>query len=281
MKILAVLTAYNEADVIGAALEHLLTQGIEVHLLDNWSTDGTPDLAREYPEVRYERWPANKLDQTSLQAILNRETEIILRSGAAWCIHQDADEIRRSPVPGETLAAGIARVAAQGFNAINHQVFTFHPTDNGFEPDTDPESYFRHYDTMAVVADRIQVKACMVTPRLRFISGGHMADFPSIRISEEMFVLKHYPIRSQAHGERKVFQERNPRWSPIERRMGWHVHYNSFQQGHQFLRDPATLQYWNTPAGILPSPLKLCMSAEVATMRRICGIGVGFNRRRM
>jgi hypothetical protein len=53
------------------------------------------------------------------------------------------------------------------------------------------------------------------------------------------FLLRHYPIRSQAHGERKVLVDRAPRWSPEERALGWHRQY---EEHVRFVRDRATLE---------------------------------------
>src|SRR5258708_23288585 len=61
------------------------------------------------------------------------------------------------------------------------------------------------------------------------------------------FLLRHYPVRGQAHGERKVLAERLQRFAPEERAQGWHVQYGQYGQdrgplaGKGFLRDPASL----------------------------------------
>jgi hypothetical protein len=59
------------------------------------------------------------------------------------------------------------------------------------------------------------------------------------------FILRHYPVRSQAHGTRKVFEERKPRFLDEERHRGWHVQYDALGPGHQFLRDPKTLRIYD------------------------------------
>jgi hypothetical protein len=56
------------------------------------------------------------------------------------------------------------------------------------------------------------------------------------------FLLRHYPIRSQAHGERKVFRERQSRFLPEARDRGWHRQYDAIQAGHSFLRAPESLE---------------------------------------
>jgi len=70
-------------------------------------------------------------------------------------------------------------------------------------------------------------------------------------------------IRSQEHGEKKVFKDRLPRFSPELRKIGWHVQYDSFEPGYSFLNDPdALLRY---------EPLDC---AEQYLLERISGVGI-------
>ena len=55
------------------------------------------------------------------------------------------------------------------------------------------------------------------------------------------FLLKHYPVRSQRHGDKKILRDRQPRWSPAERAEGWHSQYDHVGAGHSFLRDARAL----------------------------------------
>jgi DNA repair exonuclease SbcCD ATPase subunit len=61
------------------------------------------------------------------------------------------------------------------------------------------------------------------------------------------FLLRHYPIRSQAHGERKVFRERKTRFA-AERAQQWHIQYDRLREGDSFLRDPAALTRYDPVA---------------------------------
>ena len=47
-------------------------------------------------------------------------------------------------------------------------------------------------------------------------------------------MLRHYPIRSQEHGERKVLRDRQPRWNAVERERGWHTQYDQIQTDTTF-----------------------------------------------
>lgn len=58
-----IIVTFNSSSYIGRAVESvLLNDPLEVIVVDNSSTDGTPELiAREFPEVRIARKVANTL----------------------------------------------------------------------------------------------------------------------------------------------------------------------------------------------------------------------------
>jgi hypothetical protein len=79
-------------------------------------------------------------------------------------------------------------------------------------------------------------------------SGGHEVRFEGRRTYPFKFLQKHYPVRSQEHGEKKVFRERKARWLPQERSIGWHTHYDHINKGHSFIRRPEDLRLFNASA---------------------------------
>lgn len=56
--------------------------------------------------------------------------------------------------------------------------------------------------------------------------------------------LRHFPIRSQRHGDLKVFRDRKPRYNVEEMDRGWHYHYARLRKGHRFIHDPDDLIEW-------------------------------------
>jgi GT2 family glycosyltransferase len=48
MRAIALLQTYNEARFIRASLTHLISQGLEIYLIDNGSTDRTLEIARSF-----------------------------------------------------------------------------------------------------------------------------------------------------------------------------------------------------------------------------------------
>jgi hypothetical protein len=109
------------------------------------------------------------------------------------------------------------------------------------------EEHFRHFEFSKQSGHFLQIKAWenLGLPVSLAESGGHNAQFKGQRVHPYKFLLKHYPIRSQEHGERKVFYDRKMRWNAKERAAGWHSHYDPIQPGHVFLRPRSELRIYD------------------------------------
>ncbi len=246
-RVLAVMTAYNEADIIGTTIARLLADGIEVHLIDNWSDDRTLDVARELATrgtVTIEQFPPEgPRKYYEWRRLLGRVDEIASRSDAHWCLHHDADEIRQAPWEGVGLRDALYDVDRRGFNAIDHTVLVFPPAHQVLAPDADIESAFTHCRFGTNPGHFCQIKGWKNQGALVGLpdSGGHEAVFAGRKVFPYKFLLRHYPFRSQAHGVQKVFTERQPRWDPQERADGWHHQYDRIHSEHQFVETAEAL----------------------------------------
>ena len=246
-RVVAFMTAYNEADIIVPAISRLIAQGVEVYLIDNWSTDNTVENASQLLGkglIAIEKFPSDGPPRYyEWTRLLGRVEELANRLSADWFIHHDADEIRESPWAGVTLKDAVYLVDRSGFNAIDHTVVVFPPVDNDFVPGDDFGSYFSYFDFGRRPTHFSQMKVWknLRCPIRLANSGGHEAEFAGRRVYPFKFLLKHYPIRSQTHGDRKIFTERVQRFSPEERAKGWHLQYDSLIHGQVFLKRPSEL----------------------------------------
>lgn len=245
MNAIAFMFAYNEADIIGWTVRDMMFQGVEVHVIDNWSTDGTAEAALKVGAT-VERYPDRPVKEMPLRSLLQWVEKRVSEDKHDWCVYFDADEMRRSPVPGETLLTAFERVSSLGYNAVNHQVLTFHPINNGYMGVQNPETYFKHYSRDGFNERIGQIKAWSNSGPIEIAAyGGHRIRYNSgapLNVYPVPFLNKHYPIRSQGHGERKVFCDRRGRWADPEK--SWHVQYKDIGADHNFLKDPATLEVW-------------------------------------
>jgi hypothetical protein len=247
-RVVALVCVYNEADLIAAALEKLSGEGVEIVVLDNWSTDGTWEIARSLlgrGVLDLRRFPTSgPSDVFSLSALLAEKERLVRELDADWFLHTDIDEVRRSAWPGVTLREGLFHVGCRGYDAVDFTV-VFHPAvDEGFVRGMDHERHFRHFTFSSPPWDFLRVNAFRPAGRDVSLasSGGHEAIFEGRRVFPFKFLIRHYPIRGQAHGERKVFRERMERWDPSETARGWHLHYEDLTQGQELLADPSGLR---------------------------------------
>ncbi|MGH9879073.1 MAG: methyltransferase domain-containing protein, partial [Nitrososphaerales archaeon] len=145
-RVIALMTAYNEEDIVFHSVKRLIDNGVDVYLIDNWSSDGTvaaiePLLGKGL--IGIERFPADEATGTfDLQRQLARVEELTQTLTADWFIHHDVDEIRESPWPNLSLKAALQYADQLGFNAIDHTVIDFRPIDNCFISGTDFGNYF-------------------------------------------------------------------------------------------------------------------------------------------
>lgn len=224
MRVVALLSVRNEELYISRVIEHLITQGIEICVIDNESTDATFGIAQKYlgrGVFRIDTQPFegyfNLVAQLSLKEKLSREID------ADWFIHHDADEIREAPAPFKSLYEGILKVDQEGYNAINFDEFVFLPTadDESFEG-TDYVAKMQYYYFFEP-AKFHRINAWKKT-NLAFdlvSSGGHRVNFVDRKIYPENFILRHYLALSRTHAIAKYGSERIYSSEEIETR-GWH-----------------------------------------------------------
>jgi SEC-C motif-containing protein/glycosyl transferase family 2 len=256
-RIVAILPAFNEQDVIGAVIRDYIEDGVEVYLIDNWSTDGTVDAARPFLGnglIAIERFPADEAGRERARKqylwaeILRRNEQLTAELGADWYVRADADEFRVGPWPGLSHAEAITLVDALGYTAIQSRVLEFRPTDDTFTGG-DPREHL-HYHENPDYSNALWIKAWKQPPAgspvLIAASGGHEADFLGRRICPVSFISLHFPMRSSEHARRKIYKERLERYPREEREMGWHTHWDELAGSeHSFLWDPSTLERYD------------------------------------
>jgi hypothetical protein len=251
-RVVAIIAAYNEGDVIHHVVGDLVANGVQVYLIDNCSSDDTvaqaaPWLGRGLLHI--ERFPddagysARSQQEYVWRDLLRRKQELAATLGADWYIHADADEFREPIWPHTTLADGLRRVDDLGYNAVTFDVFNFRPVEDTFAVGADVRRCLEFFEPCEQF-DALQIKAWKHPglPVDLVGTGGHEAQFPGRRVFPFPFLLRHYPIRGATQGRKKIFEDRLPRFAAEERAGGWHVQYDALASSeHALLWDPDAL----------------------------------------
>ncbi len=226
MRALAILAAYNEAPFIQPVIRHLAAQGFESYLIDNDSTDGTLDLARQLEGnglAGWEHMPREGVFEWS--QLLRRKMLVAERVPADWYLHQDCDEFRLPPAGFGTMAEALESVDRDGFNAVNFQEFTFIPVRESPDHErADFQSTLRwYYCFEPFPMHRLNAWKRTSDPVNLLRVGGHQVDFPGRRIAPVQFRMRHYVMLSPSHAHRKY----DLMYSAEDARRGWFGWRNS------------------------------------------------------
>ncbi len=199
MRIIAILASFNEARFIQHAIRHLAQQGVESYLLDNESTDGTLDLARQLQGQGLMGWevlPRNGVYAWS--EILAAKERVASQQSADWFLHQDCDEFRLPPEGYPTLMEALQVVDHEGYNAVHFDEYTFQPVLEA--PDHDHDRFLQtmrwFYPFAPFPLHRLNAwKASVGAVNLQG-SGGHQVAFPGRLIAPLSFRMRHYMMLS-------------------------------------------------------------------------------------
>ncbi|HET7060335.1 MAG TPA: glycosyltransferase family 2 protein [Candidatus Saccharimonadales bacterium] len=252
LPVLAVMHVYNEQDIIAATIGHLLQQGTDVHIIDNWSTDKSysivQSMAANSSRITYERFPEKPGSKFELGKILKRVTDVAKeKERYKWILLNDADEIRWSPWSNVTLQEALSFIDSLGYSAVDYTVFNFIPTKEGFSEKSNPLTFFKYGEFSGMEGHFVQVKTWKNNSEAELApSGGHHVAFTNQKIFPLKFFLGHYPIRSTRHGREKIFKHRRSRFTKAEKQKGWHVQYNEVDKSSSFIRDKKYLLEFGT-----------------------------------
>ena len=222
MNVIALMIVRNEEDCLPRCLDYLGEQGLRAAVIDNASTDRTPDILAAFTPrvvVHVEQAPFHG---TFAWNDLLKQAER-MRSGlnADWFHLNSPDEIMGSNRKGESLVEAIRRVDEAGFNTINYEEFVFLPTDHQTSAEGQAfDRLLRHYYFYAP-SPRRQMRSWKNLPgRSNLATGGHQLEGPDLRLYRENLVLRHFIALSAEQFRRKYANRIFP---PEELARGWHT----------------------------------------------------------
>jgi glycosyltransferase involved in cell wall biosynthesis len=249
---LAIVPCYNEADVITLTIDRLLEQGVDVHVIDNWSDDGSWELLestyRADPRVSVERYPEESTREYLWPEILEHMDTVASRSPHDWIMHVDADEQLDSFSERLDLKQTLTLVDAAGYDVVDFTLIDFRPEESTADGVLDGAANLlpRRWQFSTRPGARALERAWKNRHGRVGLSdtGGH-----SLPVDKRVFplnmVLRHYPLRSPEQARRKIFRDRLPRFERDRRERGWHTQYDGFSADAAFTWPASELHDWS------------------------------------
>jgi hypothetical protein len=234
IKVSAIIHGYNEVDIFSEAIQHLYNQGINIHYFDNWSVDGTWELAQNLFKhgliAHCQRYPELPTQNYEWREQLEKTSEYASQIDSDWVMHYDVDELRYSPWQNVGLKDAISHVNALGYNAIDFTVIDFRFTKQTEFVKERFEENLTHFEFGRRPGHFTQIKCWKNNIKVNLSeSGGHNAIFEDRKIFPIKFLLKHYPLRNKIQAANKIFQHRIPRFEKEKTLYGWHGQYDKYE----------------------------------------------------
>ena len=243
MKLTALLTFKNEEFYLKYTIEHLISQGFEIYLIDNESSDNSRSIAKRYLNKGVVTIDSIKTRGIfNLRKILKYEETIANTYNSDWFMHCDADEIRLPHWPYKKMSSAVLNADKKGFNAINFKEFIFMPEKGKDYTNKDYEKLMKYYYCYEPAPlHRLNLWKRQNGDVKLSHGGGHQVLFEGIKLYPKDFILKHYIFLSEEHAKSK-YTKRN--FSKYEvRTLGWHGFRANFEAQNLLIPPKYELKY--------------------------------------
>jgi len=218
------LPVYNGDDIVGEVIKHLLSQGLDLVVLDNGSTDNSYKICKKFANKNLIHLKQFKTPTFNFALILRILYDMALQRNPDWLIRSDQDEFLESGEKNLTLKNAIKKIDSKGYNLIQFDCFEFFMTNNDNKKANSIRKKLPYYSWQ----HNFVFRAWKHTPGTRVeVGAGHFPVFPeeiSNKISPKRFVLRHYRFRNNKQAKRNQ-DERLKRTNKIpELKLGWFLH---------------------------------------------------------
>jgi len=228
-----IVFCYNEELIIEECLKHYLSQGIDLVVVDNQSTDSSMNIVAGLRSVENAH-PGKIIDVVNIktegyqwQEILSFACDYMHKNLChyEWILLIDADSFFYSPIKRMPILEFMDFVKKRGYNIIDGELHDFFPTERD---DVSIRSAVERMRYCRLYSDRItpQHRIFLYHPSVDFHTyRGHTCLRDDARVFIVRFIYNHYKWQSYEHGMKKIFEERMPRF--VERKTGAneHPHY--------------------------------------------------------
>jgi len=246
MKIVGMISAFNEEDIIEECINHHLSQGIDLVVLDTGSTDSTFEICKKFSDNQKIKLFQIKSTKWDLPLNLSMTYHLALRESPDWIFHIDADEFFESGQDSIDLKSAIEKVDREGFNLIQFDRFDFFMTEND---NKNLESVLKKFLYYSYGGDSFY-RAWKFFPGVRNdFQDGAFPIFPEVhkyKIFPTKLVCRHYQFRTKEQGMKKIQERLSKLKNMPDMELGINFHYQKrIDSNFQFLVNHNSLLKYN------------------------------------
>jgi len=204
VRLLGVVHCYNEADIIGDTIDHLLANRHDVMVWDHGSEDGTAKVLDRYDNVLLERkFVPRSFDFDNLHRLISRYLIKHYARRYDWISWPDADEILEGPDRRKPYYEYLYDAYYSRYNFIEFNNFNYWYTEEDDPLVVSPTRRIRRYSLRPDCAPRIRSWRASVT-NIRWFNHNPLRGekYPV------NFNMRHYPIRSRPQMENRLYKDR-------------------------------------------------------------------------
>ena len=233
-RFLAMLLCYNDADVLGPVIDHLVANRHDVVVWNHGSEDETESVARarvgrgviEYQDVDRAEVPFK-----DLYGVAARHLVSVYGGLYDWLSWPDQDEILEGPDVARPYHEQVTEFLAAGGGWVEFDNFVFWFTDEDDARVADPVARIRRYNLSPAASPRVRAWRFALTNERRLGNSNPIDG----RKSEANWPLRHYPMRSIEQARRRAQHDRNQEGFQFGDK-NWH--YERFREDERALVVP-------------------------------------------
>jgi len=221
------MAVYNDEDFISEVLENAISQGIELVLLDDGSTDNTYEICSKFLGKGilelYQQKSISWDDEENRRIIY----DLALKHNPDWVILYGSDELLESWNNKVTLKDAISQVDREGYNLIQFNWFNFFLTSKDNEQSKSIKEKLKCYSW----ASDYLYRSWKNIPGVGLqAGGGHYPFFPqgiTYKIYPRKFALRHYKYRNNEQFKKKAQDRIKKIKGTTHEKLGWIQSYKT------------------------------------------------------
>lgn len=247
MKLLGILLCYNDGDLLGESIEHLLASNHDLVVWDHGSDDETPHVIDRYrKDLRETKFVPRDFDFYQLYPTMSQHIIDTYAASYDWVTWPDQDEFVEGPTRATSYVESLREVYESPASWIRFNNYNFWFTDADDPAVVSSPARVRHYCLFPDCAPRIRSWRASATNIRVFNHNPPEGDqWPTC------FNLRHYPARSRAHMTTRVLKDRAGL-----RRGNQNYHYENMGKVlGQFEIRPDQLHYDDGVSDLNPAPI--------------------------